>query len=402
MRVLHIITGLRHSAGTSVFCVELCDHLKALGVETAIAVRDPADTDRYASRIGVPIVAMNRLDALAWRPDAAHIHGLWDWRLHAGARWCRRKGIPYVVSPHGMLAPWAFAFKRWKKRIAWRTYQESDLLHAALLHATAEAEGGQFRALGLPNPVVIAPLGVHVPDRPASAYDASATSPGVGASCRRVLFLGRIHPVKGLDNLVQAWQQIQPGLTERWQLVLAGPDDYGHRAEVETRARSLGLSTRMADSPEAALLQTPEDILFLGPVRDATKDAAYRSGGLFVLPSLTENFGAVVPEALAYGVPVIATKGTPWSELEGARGAGPSGASATGRCGWWIDIGVAPLAHALQEAMALTDAQRQVLGENGRRLVAEKYRWEAVAGGMLAAYAWMLRGGVPPPHVVLS
>ncbi len=480
---------------------------------------------------------------VAAQPDLIHVHSLWTPFSHAGARYARRHKIPYVVSAHGMLAPWALKHKWLKKRLAWWLYQKRDLEGAAMFHVTAESEIRWLRDLGFKQPCVLAPLGSDLPDiDPAKAQRRKEV--------KTVLFVGRIYPVKGLMNLVRAWarvrsakvpecesakvgggrtcgntqsatgrgwasanlqeyesakvsdkdnanssssgnfrtSELQNFRTFPWQLVIAGPDQAGHKAELVAEAKRLGL--RVEDKCVNALVRdcvgtlvlnhavddnkaithsgnhAPlPDILFTGPVYGQDKDALHRVADLFVLPSFTENFGVVVTDALSYGIPVITTKGTPWSELLGnsdsslvhycksslvdksenkrlktevgkettvgnrqSAWAGsaiqPIGQTAnqpasqsiaptnelmnertnelatSGRCGWWIDIGVEPLAEALMEAMGLTDEERRVLGANGRRLVEMKYTWPAIASDMKRAYEWALHGGLTPDCVI--
>jgi len=445
MRVLHVISGLPRAAGTSVFCVELCNHLGRQSVECCIAVRQKGEND-FLPHSSVPVFEVSRDPSeLPFKPDIIHIHALWDPFLHRLATWARKNQIPLVISPHGMLTPWALKQKRLKKGLAFALYQYRDLQSAALLHATAASEVGDIRRLRLKPPVVIAPLGVDMPSEPPLIRN---NSPKIA------LFVSRIHPKKGLLNLVDAWAQVksskvrecESSLVERpeagdqrtaagkdassfilhpssfpfWQLVIAGPDQAGHKAELMTKAERLGLSVADVNTNELLNDRTHAllpDIIFAGPVYGEEKDALYRLADLFVLPTYSENFGVVVIEALADGCPVITTKGTPWSELLGNKDhsslvdmgqKGGGGATnelmkertnelaRTGRAGWWIDIGVEPLAEALREAMSLTDEERRVMGENGLRLVEEKYTWPAVAAQMRAVYEWVV-GGVEMP-----
>ena len=438
MRVLHVISGLPRAAGTSVFCVELCNHLSLQGVACCIAVHQKSESD-VLPHSSVPVfeVAADP-SALSFKPDLVHIHALWDPFLHRFATWARKNQIPLVFSPHGMLTPWALGQKRLKKWLALALYQYRDLRGAALIHVTAESELADVRRLGLKQPVVVAPLGVNV----------SSKAPPLRSNNPKIaLFVSRVHPKKGLFNLVDAWASLKNsvnskplavnGKTENrsatvynslltvngipWRCVIAGPDQDGHAAEVMERARTAGIEG---------------DFEMVGPVFGRDKDELYRKADLFVLPTYSENFGVVVIEALAHGCPVITTKGAPWQELENCGNAGlreclNEGGENKARCnkaetilvqskseavitqsgnkairparaGWWIDIGVEPLTEALEEAIGLSDEERRAMGENGQKLVEAKYTWPAIAEQMKAAYTWILNGGQPPPCVRVS
>ena len=195
---------------------------------------------------------------------------------------------------------------------------------------------------------------------------------------RTALFLGRIHPVKGLLDLVHGWAKVSSQWSEvsgqsNWRVVIAGRGEAGHVEEVKVEIRKLKLETSFE---------------FVGPVEGDAKWSLYHSADLFVLPSHSENFGIVVAEALACGVPVITTKGAPWECLQ------------THRCGWWTDIGVAPLAAVLRDAMSRTDAERQEMGQRGRAWMERDFSWAGVAAKMKTVYAWMLGQGPTPDCVV--
>lgn len=287
--------------------------------------------------------------------DLLHDAGIWLPSNHVAVAEARRAWVPYVISPRGMLEPWAIGFRAWKKRLAWRLFQRRDMLGAAALHATAAAEAESFRSLGLPLPIVTLPNGVELPPEDASP-EASAGRP------RTALFLSRIHPKKGLVELVQAWAEVRP---PGWQLRLIGHDNTGHTPEVEAAIRTTGVGDCVRVEPA---------------VEGDRRWSVYRSAELFVLPSHSENFGLVVAEALACGLPVITTTATPWAGLREQR------------AGWWIECGRDPLVPALREATGLpTDALR-AMGRRGADWVRAEFSWDRIGRQMLAEY----RQIVPP------
>jgi glycosyltransferase involved in cell wall biosynthesis len=307
-----------------------------------------------------------------------HDQGAWLPINHAAAYAGRMMKIPRLVTSHGMLSSWAMRFKGLKKWMAWRLYQRRDLQSAQVLHATSLAEMRDFRAAGLTQPVAVIPNGVFLPPRSPNSEIGTRKS-----ETRTVLFLGRIHPVKGLINLVQAWAGIQrseaggrrPAVAgqSKWRVIIAGGDENGHLNEVKAESRKQNVEN---------------DFEFVGPVEGEAKWDLYRSADLFVLPSHSENFGLVVAEALACGVPVIASRGTPWEDL------------ITHRCGWWVDNQPEALADALRNAVNRTDEDRREMGRRGRELVGRKYSWPGIAAQMKPVYEWMLGEGRKPEWVL--
>ena len=267
-------------------------------------------------------------------PDVVHLHGLWKYPAIATNSWFRKLHRPYIVSPQGMLEPWALKRSRMKKRLAMMLFQKSCLKNAACIHATAHMEAENIRRAGFINPIALIPNGVEVPEK------RKVESGKRKAESKTALFLSRIHPKKGLLNLVKAWSVVSKeqgarSKEQEWVLVIAGPDEGGHLAEVQAAVRSAGLENR---------------IHFQGEVMGDEKIKCYQEADLFILPSFSENFGLVIAEALSCGVPVVTTRATPWEELE------------THRCGWWIETGAEPLMKALRAAMALSDAERIEMG----------------------------------------
>ena len=411
MKVLHVITSLSRSSGGPSRSVQgLVAGLNAAGVEAWLMTLVKGEgpwVDGVSHFInGESFESV--LDRV--KPDIVHLHCIWSLALHRCAVICRRKGIPYVIAPRGMLEPWSLKQKWLKKRIARFLYQDRDLKCAAALHATAESEAEQFRRLGFKNPVIVSPNGVNVPKAVASDQWLVASGDEAVADTtrkRRVLFVSRMHPKKGVMELVEAWKLVvsgqwlgaragvplpvadgggtpslpgwatasvvsgQGGGANGWvcELVytVSGELEREYELKVKARVKELGLEDR---------------VVFTGALNDDEKWAAYTRADVFVLPTYSENFGIVVAEALWAGAPVITTKGTPWGELE------------TAKCGKWIDLpseGSNPsawptLVAALREMMSLSDDERRQMGANGRRLVEEKYTWDAVVKKMIVGY----------------
>ncbi len=278
--------------------------------------------------------------------------GLWLPQNHFVAKFALERGLPLIISPRGMLSARALQVSRWKKRLAWLAYQKADLKSAAVLHATSEAEADDCRRRGLTQPIAVVPNGIDVP-----ALPSRNTNPNGGT--RSVLFLSRLHPIKGLKDLVEAWARVQP---VGWRMIIAGPDEDRHQKEIETLVKTLGLG---------------EQFSFVGPVGDKEKWELYGAADLFVLPSYSESFGQAIGEALAAGVPVITTRATPWQEIESCR------------CGWWIETGVEPLARALQTATQLDVSELDEMGQRGREMVLNNYSWRSSAERMLTVMQWL-------------
>ncbi len=368
MRVLHAIASLDPVSGGPARSVpQLLIALKEEGLDVAlwVASRVLPEWSRILTDKGISVFFTESPDLKG--VSLIHDHGVWLPSNHRIAKWARDAGIPRIVSPRGMLEPWAMAHRKWKKRLAWWLYQRRDLLDAAALHATAESEANQFRKLGLKMRVIIAPNGVEIPWDESTvegrkSKERKETGFGIqdegrrGESLKTALFLGRIHPKKGLPMLVEAWGRVRP---EGWRMRVVGPDEAGHRSEIASMVQAAGL----------------EDVWSLeDAVSDIRKWELYRESDLFILPTHSENFGISVAEALASGLPVITTTGAPWRGL------------VEHQSGWWVDPSVDDLARALQEATSNQSHSLKLMGERGREWVARDFSWKGIAQSMLKGY----------------
>lgn len=385
MRITQVIGSLaREAAGPSYSVRRLAEALAARGHASEIlSLGEPVEQALGGARSRVLAVDHQRLPGVgrllpsrelaraigAAARDRAVLHGHGLWRLpniYPGDA-ARRYGVPFIVSPRGMLSAAALGYSRLPKRAFWFAAQRRALAAATCLHATSTDEAADIRAAGLTGPIAVIPNGIDVPgDADVAAGKAKRTA------VRTVLQLGRLHPIKRIDRLLEAWARVEPADAD-WRLRIVGPSEGAHGVELEDLAKRLGLA-RVSFEPA----------LF-----GADKDAAMREADLLVLASDSENFGMVVAEALANATPVIASKGAPWPGL------------VTHGCGWWVDLGVAPLAAALGQAMVLPRERLDAMGARGRSWMLAEFSWSRIAADMEAVYGWA-KGVAPRPATVLA
>ena len=364
-RVVHFIDCLAAAAGGPSRTVpSLCRALSNLSeywnVSIVVARREPdqASPPGNGTAIEPPVYVTDSWNAVltdpAARPHLLHDHGQWLPINHASAVAARRNRLPRIVSPRGMLSPWARRHRRWKKYLAWRIYARRDLRQANLLHATSVLEADELRALGVKQPIAVIPNGVD-PAPPLPSNHAPPERP-------YVLFMSRLHRKKGVAELLDVWRELNPS---NWDLVLAGPDE----------------ERLLAGAP------LPRNARYVGSVDGRIKQQLLADARVFVLPSYSENFGVVVAESLMAGVPVITTHGTPWSSLtdEG--------------CGWWIPMAKERLRDALSQAMSMPAEELQAMGSLGRQFAIREFSWDQIGRQMSEVYQWVLGGGDPPACV---
>lgn len=306
-------------------------------------------------------------------PDLVHQHGLWRYLSVAVSAFRARTGRPTVISPRGMLDPWALQNGGWKKRIARTLYQDRSLQGAACLHALNDSEAASIRALGLRNPIAVIPNGVNLPD----PEDASAPRPAfLGANDRQVLlFIGRIHPKKGLAETVDAWavlKQIAPDVARSWRLVVAGWGDDDHRIGLAQRVNELGLA---------------DDVTFHGPVFGPEKEAALNHADAFILASHSEGLPMAILEAWAHRLPVFMSRACNLPEGFAAGAA--------------VEISTETVSIASTLAERLADPDLSTIGDAGRALVEVCFTWDAVVSEQMRVYEWLVRGAPPPNCVTL-
>lgn len=324
---------------------------------------------RFFSRIFAPLKLVFEIQRKVSSEVILHNHSLWS-PVNILLGWILRKKAYIVVSPRGTLADEALKVSALKKKVFW-FMQKRILTRASLIHATSEAEYQDIRSKGFEAPVAIIPNGIDLPLAPSLRGNWSELPSR--KFLKRVLFLGRIHPIKGLDNLLKAWAELDlPGETA--VLTIAGVGEGNYVQGLKDLSRELNIS----------------NIEFVGPVYGAAKSELYFESDLFILPSYSENFGVAVGEALAHGCPVIVGKGAPWAVVTEFN------------CGWWINNDRESLKAALTEAFVKSPEELMAMGRNGVKLVESLYDWVNIGEDMREAYEWLTRGGKPPKFVRLD
>jgi glycosyltransferase involved in cell wall biosynthesis len=292
--------------------------------------------------------------------DLLHNHSLWMMpNVYPGWEG-RRSNMPLVVSPRGTLSEWAFSSGSMIKKVFWPLLQRPALRATTCFHATANSEYEDIRRMGFRQPVAVIPNGIDIP-LPKQTNNSDK---------RTLLFLGRIHPIKGVDMLLEAWSIVSPRFLE-WQLRIVGPDNGGYLVSMQNLTAELKLAR----------------VEFSGPLYGEAKLKAYREAELLILPTHSENFGMTVAEALAAGTPAIVSKGAPWERLvsEGA--------------GWWIDMGLDPLVASLENVLACPREALHAMGEKGRAWMQRDFSWTKIAQKTCETYQWILHGGDTPDWV---
>lgn len=378
MRVIHVVPAITEEAsGPSYSVTRLCEAQIGAGLDVRLATLDRAEVPGQPEylksfpfgcgprRLGVspPMRRWLEEQAGSGKADIIHNHSLWMMPNVYPGRACRKGSSRLVVSPRGTLSRWALGRNRLQKQIFWKLLQRPAVASAACFHATAVSEYEDIRRIGFRQPVCILPNGI----------DPAPLEKKPGGGRRQLLFLGRIHPVKGVDILLHAWQAVERRFPD-WELHVAGPDNGGYLDEMRALAALLRL----------------ERIMFCGPLYGDDKRKAYAEASLFVLPSYSENFGMTVAEALAAGTPAIVTHGAPWAGLmeQGA--------------GWWIEHGVDPLVACLDRALLVSPERLEEMGRAGREWMRRDFSWERIGIQFLETYRWVLDGGEPPPWVRLD
>ena len=283
--------------------------------------------------------------------NVVHLTAVYSFPTFPTLFFCRLFNKPVVWSPRGALQRWEGTSRVVRKWVWESICQKLAPRNNLVLHVTSQAEADQSRKRFPRLRAVVIPNGVDVPQ----ILRRKASNGRL-----RLLYLGRLHPIKGIELLLEACG-IVGELSPDWHLYIAGTGSPSYVDFLKTKVQELGLS---------------KQVEFVGEVFEEKKEALFARSDVALVPSHVENFGIVVAESLAHAVPVIASKGTPWIGLE------------TNRCGLWVDNDPESLATAIRKIRTLP---LQEMGQRGRDWMEKDFSWESLSGEMLALYRECIR-----------
>jgi glycosyltransferase involved in cell wall biosynthesis len=389
MRVLHVTPYYEPAfvyGGPTYSVPLLCRALAQAGADVTVLTTDANGESNLDVPLGTPVVrdgvtvlyfprtqpgSIFRSPALrkACRDllpshDIVHVTGVWTYPAWVATRAAYRVGKPYIVSPRGMLMPWELQHKGWKKRPFFQLSEYPRLKRSAGIHCTAPGEMRAMTDLGLGKLSFLIPNALDLevfqkmPERGAFRERLGISPAGV-----LLLFVGRLHPKKGIDLTLQTFERLA-GNHPHLHLALIGPDENHYASSIPIWAQQRGLAGR---------------VHLTGQLDGDRRLSAYADADLLLLLSESENFGMSVAEAMASSIPVVVTQGV-----------GISSWIADGAEGLVVPHDLDSAAAAV-ESLVLDPTVRTSMGTKGRRLVEREFSPDEVGGRMVQVYDKLLR-----------
>ena len=387
MKILYVTNSFEYIGGGLVSAVSgLAKNMQLNGHEVSVAAYGPKISSDVWQNLELETIHAKQFAGLhffgdlkkilyAKSPELVHAHGLWLRSSGQNYNWCKQTGIPYLISPHGMLDPWAIRNSGWKKKIAGLWFEYAHLNNASCLHALCASEADAIRSFGQKNPICVIPNGIDLSD----TNESTAEAPWKKDHGRKaLLFMGRLHPKKGLQLLVEAWAKLKkssPIYSNEWFIAIAGWSEGRHRKELEVRIKDMGIA---------------KDVEFLGSLHGDAKIAALSHASSFVLPSYSEGLPMSILEAWSYNLPVLMTKQCNLPEGFQARAAIS------------METNVNSIAEGLSDFFKMNCGEQLAMGIRGRQLVEQRFEWKRIAAKMEAVYEWILGNSDTPDCVQLN
>ncbi len=377
MKILHIIPSLSNNFGGPAKSVPyLVKSLNELGIENTIFTVESEfkETNEIVKKFDLKVfsakslpffkrfyLAQNFLANVKKQitdETIIHVHSLWTYPSIIGLYAARLYKLPLVVSTRGMLYEWALNQGKFKKKLAMFFYQKKMLDYAFAIHVTEPGELSETKFSNYKNKLRCVPNGIDLSEFKSFDINNLINSFKLNPKKKYITFLSRIHKKKGLIFLVKAWIRLSE-IDPTWDLIIAGPiEDKKYAETLKSLIDSNSLSQR---------------VKWLGPLDNEDRIRALNLSNLFVLPSFSENFGIVILEALASGIPVITTKGTPWKIINKKK------------VGWWIELSEDQLFKSLKQAISLSESEILKKSKVGKE-IAKGFSWEIQAKKMKKVY----------------
>lgn len=381
MNVLHVIPSLDPRSGGPVKAVQgLSEKLAERGIKVTVFATKNGGNE---SQIHLPSTVKSEVFSsygprnFAFSPsfrtaiqkhiknfDLVHIHALWSFPEWMTSYYCQKTGVPYLVRPCGMLASYCLTYSSLQKKIYSFLVEKKNLLHAEAIHFTTQAEKDQSNGFGLTSQSAVIPLGLNVTDY--SNLPPRGEFRNLHPELRGkkiILFLGRMTVRKGLDLMIQVFSQVVQKIKGA-HLVIAGSDDEGYGKELKRWAEQQGID---------------HQVMLTGFLEGRQKFALLRDSDIFCLPSYYENFGIAIIEAMAAGLPVVISDQVNLHlEIQKAQ------AGFVEPC--QVDRLTSALCRLLED-----DQLQKTMGENGKKLVHDKYQWDVVADEVIKLYEHIAR-----------
>lgn len=377
MKILNIISSLSYSSGGTSQCTSLI--LKELwenNIDVDVLTYNHSENDSnvlenskihfmpYVSgRYKYSPVFKYKLLELQNKANLVHIQGIWQYPSYVAVKNARKFKKPYVISPHGMLYPEALnSGSKLLKKVFYTAHLKKDLQQAACIHTTCIEEMNHIRALGISAPIAVIPNPVdNLPYVNLTIALKNRFSIG---------YLGRIHRTKRIEVLIDAWHMLGSKV-DNDELIIIGDGDKGYLEELKCLVAEKKL----------------KNVKFTGFLKGNDKNQAIQSLTFLAVPSDFESFGMVIAEALMMGVPVIASKGTPWNQLE------------TFNCGYWIKNDSENFAETILQVKKLSYNEIKMMGENGKKLINDNYTTHVVGQKIISMYNWILNKSSKPEFI---
>lgn len=374
MRILHVIPGFDiRGGGGNRACGELCESLAALGHEVSIYHVKNDDARCFTPKgVEVRAFASRVLNRYAYSPqlrkclerkipeaDIVHIHATWQYPSIPASRISLRHNVPYVIQPHGNLHPWKLNHKAVRKKTYWYLIEKEILKNAVFIHVESNSDQEDVKALLPEVKTVISPCAVY------SNLFENMTNPGYVSRKwtefqrkKCLLYLARVDVNKGIDLLLKAYAEVLKSNND-YKLLIVGPDYANTTERMKKLDHDLGIS---------------ENVVWAGMVSDEERVWIMQDCDIYALPSLSENFGISVLEAMFCSKPVLTTTATPWKELSETKS------------GVIVEPTAEGIYQGLQTMLGMTAEQLKTMGSKAKTLAKQKYEWSVIAQQMVDHY----------------